>query len=95
MRTLLDSFYSAAKKHPEKVALKSKDERLSYKTLYDNILSVSNWMSNQGLSSGDRVGIHLPNSFDYVIIYYACWAASLVPVPLNTFSRSRHPVMVS
>lgn len=86
MRTLLDSFCSVAKKYPEKVAIKSKGENLSYKNLYADILSVSNWLSNQGLNHGDRVGIHIPNSIDYVTLYYACWVVNLVPVALNTFA---------
>ena len=89
MRTLLDSFNSVVEKYPEKVAVKTKDKALSYRRLNSDIVKVGNWLRNYGLNHGDRVGIHIQNSIEYVVLYYACWAVNLVPVALNTFASKK------
>ena len=89
MRTLLVSFNSVVEKYPEKVAIKTKDKVLSYSGLNSDIEKVSNWLRNYGLNHGDRVGIHIQNSIEYVVLYYACWAVNLVPVAFNTFASKK------
>ncbi|MDH5766918.1 MAG: acyl--CoA ligase [Gammaproteobacteria bacterium] len=89
MRILLESFNSVVEKHPEKAAVKTKDKVLSYRELSSDIVKVSHWLRGYGLNHGDRVGIHIQNSIEYVILYYACWSVNLVPVALNTFASKK------
>jgi long-chain acyl-CoA synthetase len=42
-----------------------------------------------GLQPGERVGIHLFNSWEYVVAYYAVTLAGAIPTPLNPSYRER------
>ena len=42
-----------------------------------------------GLRPGERVGIHLFNSWEYVVAYYAITLAGAIPTPLNPSYRER------
>jgi acyl-CoA synthetase (AMP-forming)/AMP-acid ligase II len=86
MELLFNSFLKAVKQYPDHIAVKEFDKSISYKDLFRHIASLSYWLDEEGLEKGDRVGIHIPNSIDYIIAYYACWQANLVPVALNTLA---------
>lgn len=88
MELLFNSFLKAVKQYPCHIAIKELDKSISYKDLYQNVVSLSGWLAEEGLEKGDRVGIHIPNSIDYIVAYYACWQANLVPVALNTYASS-------
>ncbi len=45
-------------------------------------------LTRLGLTTGERVGLHLPNRPEFILAYYACQKLGLVPVGLNvTFKR--------
>ena len=56
---------------------------VSYKTLADQIESLSEQLSKTGLKSGDCVAIVLPNSLEFLVIFLALTRARLVAAPLN------------
>jgi len=89
MDLIFNSFLKAVKQYPDRVAVKELDRSVSYKDLYRRISALADWLADEGLEKGDRVGVHLPNSIEYIVAYYACWQAGLVPVALNTFASSR------
>jgi long-chain acyl-CoA synthetase len=41
-----------------------------------------------GLTPGDRVAVHLANSIEIILSYYACFKAGLIAVPINTRFKS-------
>lgn len=84
---LIDQFSDQAKKNAHRIAVKEQQNSIVYERLAQCIDHTASWLLSQGLYKGDRVGIHLKNSIEYVIIYYACWRARLVPVALNTLAR--------
>lgn len=88
MELLFNSFLRAVKQYPDNTAIKEMDKSISYEDLYQHVATLADWLTSMGLKKGDRVGIHIPNSIDYVVAYYACWQANLVPVALNTFASS-------
>ncbi len=86
---LIDGFLAAAERYPERwalheVAAEGDDRGIRYRELATAVRRLAAWMQQSGLEPGERVGIHLPNSLEYVLAYYAAWAAGLVPVALNT-----------
>jgi acyl-CoA synthetase (AMP-forming)/AMP-acid ligase II len=86
MELLLNSFKKVVNRFPDHVAVVEQDRSVSYACLNQFVDTLTYWLECQGLSRGDRVAIHLPNSIDYIAVYYACWGANLVPVALNTLA---------
>ncbi|NNE64461.1 MAG: acyl--CoA ligase, partial [Gammaproteobacteria bacterium] len=89
MLPLIESFWDTTDKDPERTAVIDFDRRITYYRLVSLVKITALWLNSNGLLRGDRVGIHLPNSIEYIVVYYACWRAGLVPVALNTFATLR------
>jgi acyl-CoA synthetase (AMP-forming)/AMP-acid ligase II len=85
---LIDRFFEAAGRRPEQLALleitADGDRPMGYGELAVAVRRLAWWLRQQDLQTGARIGIHLPNSLEYVVAYYAAWTAGLVPVALNT-----------
>ncbi len=92
MELLFSSFQKIVTKQPLQIAIKDGDRDITYEDLSKHVTIVAGWLIGQGAKKGDRIGIHLPNSIDYIVAYYACWKAELVPVALNTFA-SPHEIV--
>jgi acyl-CoA synthetase (AMP-forming)/AMP-acid ligase II len=86
MELLSNSFRKAVDQFPNHIAVVELEKSISYANLNRLVIALAHWLGGQGLEKGDRIGIHLPNSIDYIAIYYACWNANLVPVAFNTFA---------
>jgi long-chain acyl-CoA synthetase len=74
----------AAAFHPERLAVIDGDTRLSYAELAARSHRLAGALLARGLRPGERVAILDDNSHRYLEAYYACAAAGLVLVPLNT-----------
>ncbi|GAV24603.1 long-chain-fatty-acid--CoA ligase [Carboxydothermus islandicus] len=72
-----------------KTALIFFNKKLSYSELTEYIENLAINLSLLGLEPGDRVGIMLPNSPQYVIVYFALMAAGMIAVPLNPLLSAR------
>lgn len=62
---------------------------ISYGDLGALVESAARGLVASGLQPGERVGIHLFNSWEYVVSYYAITMAGGVPTPLNPSYRER------
>ena len=60
-RLLHDSLLAAAEREPDKVALVSGGERLTYAELLDRSLRLACALRDRGLERGDRVAVYLSN----------------------------------
>lgn len=88
MLPLIDSFQLVAQTYNDQIAIKDQNHTVRYGQLAGQIDRLACWLLSYKLIKGDRVGIHLQNSIEYVILYYACWRARLVPVAVNTFASN-------
>jgi long-chain acyl-CoA synthetase len=79
-----DLLNSAAVRTPSKTALIFGSESLSYKALDQSATLLAQWFLQSGLRKGDRVAIHRSNSFQTVQLFFACFRAGLIAVPINT-----------
>ena len=87
---LLTFLESHASKTPNKIALGFFDQlhngavpkTLSYQDFVHKAYAVANTLLGRGLRSEDRVLIVLPQSIDYLIAFYGCLYAGLIPVTL-------------
>jgi long-chain acyl-CoA synthetase len=87
-----DFLYMAARGFPDKPALNFYGTEITFWELRSQVLRMAEAMSAWGVRKGDRVGIHLPTSPQYVIAYYAALSLGAVVVNLNpmyTFDELR------
>ena len=89
MLPLIETFWDTANRYPERAAIIDTGRRINYCRLASLVKLTALWLNSNGLSRGDRIGIHLPNSIEYIVVYYACWRAGFVPVALNTSATHR------
>jgi long-chain acyl-CoA synthetase len=96
---------AAAKHYGGKTAIALGDRRLSYAELDEASNKVANALMKMGVSKGDRVAMLLPNSPEFVVIYFGITKIGAVAIPLDTkykvgelaslFDDSRPKVMVT
>lgn len=83
MANLADLVRGAAGRAPAKPALITAARTLTWSELDEQVDRLAGGLIADGLEPGDRVGILLPNSIDFVVTYFAVLRAGLVAVPLN------------
>jgi long-chain acyl-CoA synthetase len=80
---IADLVRGAAAAEPDKPALIDGDRRISWRELDDQVDRLAAGLRASGRSSGDRVGVLLPNSIEFAVAYFGVLRAGLVAVPLN------------
>ncbi len=73
----------SAREAPETAAVVCDNAIISYCELNRSTTSLALWLLQQGLHAGDRVAIHWANSIEIVTLYFACFKAGLIVVPVN------------
>lgn len=69
--------------HAGRPALVAGDRRWSYRELDAAASALAGGLASLGLGPGARVGLHLPNTPEFVLAYHACQKLALVPLSLN------------
>ncbi len=67
---------------PQAPAVIDPDRELTFAALHAEVLATAAGLAAAGLSSGDRVGVHLPNCWEYVVLELAIPLAGGVVLPL-------------
>jgi len=73
-----------AKRYGKKTAIALGDRRLSYAELDEASNKVANALLGMGVSKGDRVAMLLPNSLEFVTIYFGVVKTGGIAIPLDT-----------
>jgi long-chain acyl-CoA synthetase len=73
----------SAARTPSKPAVICGDDVVTYEALDHSTDALARWLLSDGLQSGDRVAIHWCNSIEVVNLYFACFKAGLIAVPVN------------
>jgi long-chain acyl-CoA synthetase len=73
----------SARHHAVRTALVFKGRRWTYAELDRASSRVASGLRSLGLNAGDRIGVHLPNSPEFVLTYYAANKIGVVPIALN------------
>lgn len=87
--SLVHLFLESANRYPEKEAIIHGDRRVSYQTLAQWVGAIAAFLVSEGLGKGDRVGVLVRNSPEYVAIYYGILAAGGTVVALNADTKFR------
>ena len=74
---------ASARYHAERPALVAGDRRFTYRELDAACSLLAGRLRRLGLEPGDRLGLHLPNSAEFVLVYYAAQKLGVVPLSLN------------
>lgn len=71
------------KDHTDLVALYCENEKYTYGEVAENVNRFSNYLTKQGLNMGDKIGILLSDSAEYVFLFLAAIKVGVVPVLIN------------
>jgi long-chain acyl-CoA synthetase len=76
--------HAAATKTPDKIAIASGKEHLSYRALDEEARRLAHRLISAGIAPGDRVALHMLNGIDLAVSYFGCFYAGAIAVPINT-----------
>ena len=78
-----------ARREDDQNFLVYQDQRLSFKSFYEQVDSLASWMTQHGIVKGDRVAIAMRNRPEWVIAFCATAIIGAVPAPLNSFGLAQ------
>ena len=87
--TLTELLSTRAVASPDRCAVVFEEARLSYGELENTVKRAATGLSNLGVTRGTRVAFWLPNTVDYVVLYFACAQLGAIAVGINTRFRSK------
>ena len=87
--TIYDYFCEVSLNNLKKPAIFDKKRKISFKKLKRATDSIANYLVSYGIKKGDRVGIFLPNCWEYVAILFAISKVGAVAVPINYTIKSK------
>jgi long-chain acyl-CoA synthetase len=74
---------AAARRAPDRVALIAGGERVTYRELERRATDFAGWLSAQGVGTGDRVALVLPNGVGFAVALYGALKRGVTVTPLN------------
>jgi long-chain acyl-CoA synthetase len=86
---LASNLIDTAGKDGSRAAVKLDDVELTYAALDEGSARLAGLLRAKGVQAGDRVGIMLPNSPYFSLVYYGVLRAGGVVVPMNVLLKSR------
>ena len=86
--TLAEILQESAEKNSGKTAIIFLDTTMSYGDLWDRVKRMAKGLSDLGLKKGDICALILPNSYQYVVSFYACQLLGVVVTAINPTYKS-------
>ncbi|KPL19760.1 MAG: hypothetical protein AMJ93_13000 [Anaerolineae bacterium SM23_84] len=83
MNTVPQMFHAVAMRNASRTAVVDGELAVTYAELEDRVSALAGALHDSGVRLGDRVGLMLRNSLDFVVSYRAICALGAVVVPLN------------
>lgn len=84
--TIPEIFHVSAEAYPDKVAFKQhtpEDISFTYKQAEDEVARIANWLVNEGVKHGDKVGLTGKNSIYWALAYLAGSEIGATMVPID------------
>ncbi|MFD9906209.1 amino acid adenylation domain-containing protein [Streptomyces sp. NPDC059063] len=79
---------------PDAVAVTEGERSLTYSRLWEESGRLAAYLSDQGVSRGDRVAVVMERSADVVVVLLAVWRAGAAYVPVDADSPPRRAALV-
>ncbi|MCK7621639.1 long-chain fatty acid--CoA ligase [Streptomyces sp. RS10V-4] len=89
MLNLATVLEDSARSVPDRVAIVSDEERLTYRQLDAAANQVANLLAARGIVKGDKVALSCPNIAWFPVAYYGILKAGALVVPLNVLLKRR------
>ncbi|OBF84547.1 long-chain-fatty-acid--CoA ligase [Mycobacterium sp. 852002-51163_SCH5372311] len=89
MTALSANLVASKDRHPDRVALRCGDLRLTFAELDAAAARVATLLQRAGVEPGDRVGVMLPNTPAFAIAFYGIMYRGAVAVPMNPLLKAR------
>ena len=84
MASLVRILAEQARRRPERLACVVGDDQRTYGELAAEVLRFACGLRRLGLKPGDRIGLYVPNSIEYVVAFYGSMRAGLIANPINS-----------
>ena len=81
--TVEEVIYQHSITSPEKIAVISGEETVSYSNLWDNIKQAAAYFTFRGLHAGDRVIVSASKNIDFIYTYFGAHLCKLICVPID------------
>lgn len=78
----------SARDFGDRPALVAGGRQWTFRELDADASALAGGLAGLGLAPGERLGLHLPNSAEFALVYYAAQKAGLVPLSLNVTYRA-------
>ena len=91
--SLLNNLFRVADEMPDKMAIISEAESITFGSLAAEIRRVGTVLRSK-FAVQSRATLVLANSIDYVIALFGCWAAGLLVVPIGANSKKKEILKV-
>jgi len=76
-----------ARETPDAVAVAFYGREITWRELDELSDRAAGWLEQQGVQTGDRVGVLLPNSPQFIVAFVAIMKLGAVHVPINVMFR--------
>ncbi len=80
---LADLWEAVADRVPDRVALHCGEQRRTYAQLEEQSNRLAHWFLEQGIQTGDHIGLYLQNCVEYVEATLAAYKIRAVPININ------------
>ncbi len=87
--SLYQLFEQSAQTYKEKSAVHFMGKELTYEELQSQAESLASALTEMGVKKGDRVAVHLPNSTQFPIAFFAALSIGAIVVPCNPLYVAR------
>jgi long-chain acyl-CoA synthetase len=87
--SLVSNLLDSASVHADRVALRLGEAATTYQELDEVSARVAGVLRDRGIRPGDRVGVMLPNTPEFALVYYGVLRAGGVVVPMNPLLKAR------
>ncbi|MEO9892394.1 amino acid adenylation domain-containing protein [Aurantibacter sp.] len=82
--SVIAQFESQLVENPEKIAIRFKNQKLTYSEINNKTNQLANYLAKQGVSKGDIVAIHLERSTNYITSVLAALKLGTTFVPISS-----------
>lgn len=89
MTNLYANLAGSARRHPQHVALRCDEQVLTYAEFRSATAKMATLLQAAGIGAGDRVGIMLPNTPAFAVVFYGALHLGAVAVPMNPLLSAR------
>jgi long-chain acyl-CoA synthetase len=89
MANLAENLLRSAAAHPDRPAIRLGDTVLTYRELESHSARAARLLAELGVRRTDRVGIMMPNTVCFPVLYYGALRLGAIVVPMNPLLKSR------